>query len=377
MRLSLTSAFSATPRMTDLPEWVPHHARHYLAHTELGLSIRSVAREAGCAASTVLRQIRKLETERDDPLIDEALDTLRQHFAPSPEAQDVIHMSAHPRTLLKTETAKIEREARRILRRLCESDAVLAVSPEMEKAVVLRMTDGVPRRIAVVERGIAQAFALQDWVKCKSAGKVAQYEITHAGRLALKRLLSEDARRKTGLDSPEVAAFAEQHREWGTKQVVTGETGETARMRYNLAESPMLSLARRRDKDGSPFLTDDMVSAGERLREDFELAQMGPRTTQNWEKFLTSTDRTSFQPGSDHGGGSMNAKDRVHQALAELGPGLGDVVLRCCCYLEGLETAERRMGWSARSGKIVLRIALQRLSEHYKRIHGSGGGLIG
>ena len=48
------------------------------------------------------------------------------------------------------------------------------------------------------------------------------------------------------------------------------------------------------------------------------------------------------------------------------GPGLGDIALKCCCYLEGLETAEKRMGWSARSGKIVLRIALQRLLQFYE-----------
>ena len=45
---------------------------------------------------------------------------------------------------------------------------------------------------------------------------------------------------------------------------------------------------------------------------------------------------------------------------------ISDVALRCCCYLEGLELAEKRMGWSARSGKIVLRIALQRLKRHYE-----------
>jgi len=52
------------------------------------------------------------------------------------------------------------------------------------------------------------------------------------------------------------------------------------------------------------------------------------------------------------------------------------VALRCCCYLEGLETAEKKMGWSARSGKIVLRIALHRLKRHYERL-GRDAGLIG
>jgi hypothetical protein len=52
-------------------------------------------------------------------------------------------------------------------------------------------------------------------------------------------------------------------------------------------------------------------------------------------------------------------------------------VLRCCCFLEGLETAEQRMGWSARSGKIVLRIGLQRLRRHYDETYGRSGPLIG
>jgi hypothetical protein len=61
----------------------------------------------------------------------------------------------------------------------------------------------------------------------------------------------------------------------------------------------------------------------------------------------------------------MFARDRLASALKDLGPGLADVALRACCYLEGLEATERSMGWSARSGKVVLKIALQRLALHY------------
>ena len=51
-----------------------------------------------------------------------------------------------------TDLGTVEREARRILRRLSEVGAVLAVAPDMDKAAVLKGTN----RIAVVDRAIAQ-----------------------------------------------------------------------------------------------------------------------------------------------------------------------------------------------------------------------------
>jgi len=133
----------------------------------------------------------------------------------------------------------------------------------------------------------------------------------------------------------------------------------------NASESPVSALGRKLDKDGKPYLSHDLVKVAERLREDFELAQMGPRVAQNWERFLTGGDRGAFGSDSGVADGPRAARDRVAEALRDLGPGLGDVALRVCCFLEGVEAAERRLGWAARSGKIVLRIALQRLKRHY------------
>jgi DNA-binding MarR family transcriptional regulator len=347
----------------DLPGWVPEVARRYLDHTSRGVPLREVARRDGCHPSTILRQIRRLESRRDDPLIDDALETLAAQITNAPDQKDLPFMTAMTTQSSLLDDDTIAREARRILRRLCEKDSVLVVSHEMDRAVVLRQPDGdAPTRTAVLPRAVAQAFALKDWIGCFAAGKVTRYRITEAGRAALKRLLAEDHKRKVEARGMAEAPspFLTQHAEWGEREI----PGEDGPMRVNLAESPLGSLARKKDKNGTPFLSLDLVVAGERLREDFEAAQMGPRVGQNWERFLTAGDRGSFGAGGP-ATGPADARKRVSDALHELGPGLGDVVLRVCCYLEGLEQAEKRMGWAARSGKIVLRIALQRLEQHY------------
>ena len=347
-----------------LPAWLPDSVRLYLDHTETGQSLRSLARREGCAASTVLRQVRRYENRRDDPLIDEALAALGKAHGlrrPVPVKESDPAMTAPIRAdHIMMDDATIAREARRILRRLSEPGAVLAIAQDMEKAAVLRaLPDGRTAHLGTVDRPVAQAFALKGWILCRKPGRVSSYELTGPGRAALRQL-AEDRTARPGADE------------------AGGDAGDAGqRIRYGAVESPIALLGRRRDKDGKPFLENALVDAAERLREDFELAQMGPRVAQNWDRFLTGGDRGSFRSDGGPADGPRAARERVAAALAELGPGLGDMVLRCGCYLEGLEVTEKRMGWSARSGKIVLRIALQRLRRHYDERYGKSGPLIG
>ncbi|MBL4917205.1 DUF6456 domain-containing protein [Szabonella alba] len=371
-----------------LPAWLPDAARIYLHHTESGVSLRQLALREGVHASTVLRQVRRYETRRDDPLVDEALDRLSrlQGFAPQqPSRKDVPSMTAPIRPSTTTsdvagpagaasiDEVTILNEGRRILRRLAEAGTVLAFAPDMEKAAVLRsLPDGQSSRVAVVDRAVAQVFALQEWISCTRPGRVSLYRITMAGRAALRQMIDRPHHAPPGLAE---ASASFRHHTAGDCSDPDEET--TRRPRYASTESPVVVLARRRDKDGKPFLSADLVQAAERLREDFELAQIGPRVTQNWERFLTGGDRGGFRPDTGGPTGPRDARERVSAALRDLGPGLGDMVLRCCCFLEGLEAAEQRMGWSARSGKIVLRIALQRLRRHYDEAYGRHGPMIG
>lgn len=362
--------------LNNHPDWVPDAIEFYLGHVHGGVSIRGLARHADCHASTMSRLIRRIETRRDDPLVDTALSRLAGALFQTETCKETDRMTAPLRAPSLLDDTTITREAKRILRRLCETGAFLAIAPDLEKAAVLKEdSDGETTRIAVVARDVVEAFVLKDWIARRGGGRVATYEITKVGRSALKRMLADGPRENAGFAEAQ-APFADQHREWAERVISPGGGEEPVRMRYNLAESPLALLARRKDKSGQPFLSPDLVRAGERLREDFELAQMGPRVTQNWDRFLTAGERGGYG-GKGPGEGPTGARDRVAAALRDLGPGLGDVVLRCCCYLEGMETAEKRMGWSARSGKIVLRIALQRLKRHYDDLYGPGGGLIG
>ncbi len=351
--------------------WVPADAVHYIEHTVLGRSIRAIARDNNCHASTILRRVRRLENRRDCPLVDAALKALTPqlshttHTVKGDMMTTHIRMSQNDNFDIGPTQARMDREALHALRRLCETGAVMAVAWDMETAVIVREdSDGGSLRTANVEREIAQALALNEWIASKTPdARVARYRITTAGRAAFRELMAQQENRAQGLAPGVEDGFQGAGDAFGDPDSATGS-------RYLSAESPIVGLARRKDRDGQPFLSRDMVNAGERLRQDFELSQVVIAAPDGWEEAAKAGYAELPQA-------AQSARDRVSAALAELGPGLMDVAMRCCCLLQGLEATEKVMGWSARSGKIVLRIAMIRLIRHYEKTEGKFAPLIG
>lgn len=183
-------------------------------------------------------------------------------------------------------------------------------------------------------------LAAEGWIAPDGTGR---YAITGAGTAFVVRSLG-------GGDK-----FADQHRSIEEKTIGGGPGEPAIKVRSNAGESPLARLKFRALIEPAQF------AAGEKLRRDFTLGQLMPRM---------GVDLTA--PVMAGGGGrdtigdiALAARQRFSRALAAVGPGLSDLLFDVCCHLTALEGAELARGWSKRSGRVVLRIALDRLAAHY------------
>jgi Domain of unknown function (DUF6456) len=113
-------------------------------------------------------------------------------------------------------------------------------------------------------------------------------------------------------------------------------------------------------------LTQRQLLAGERLRLDYERSNIAPRVTMNWDALKTGRLGSSSGMDGNISDRISTAKDRFDIALRILGRDLSDIAWRVVCAGEAIAGAERYLGWPVRSGKLVLRIALDRLADHYR-----------
>lgn len=148
-------------------------------------------------------------------------------------------------------------------------------------------------------------------------------------------------------------------RELGSEgPLANGPRAGRRRVTVNLAESPLTWLHAR------GHLTDAQLAAGECLRRDYERAQLAAPVTLRLD--LVHVVHRGGYCGLNLTERQLAARERFNGALAMAGKDLSDILWRVVCAGESLANAERALAWPARSGKLVLRIALDRVAGYYR-----------
>lgn len=146
-------------------------------------------------------------------------------------------------------------------------------------------------------------------------------------------------------------------------EITMGAEGPIA---FNRNESPLSTLANRKQADGTSFLKICEYEAGERVRADFTRAMLMPRTTANWQATAMAGRRSGSCNGvEDITHSAIAARNRLDTALQRLGHDLSGVVMDICCFLKGFEQVEVERRWPKRSAKFMLKAALATLALHY------------
>ena len=125
----------------------------------------------------------------------------------------------------------------------------------------------------------------------------------------------------------------------------------------NLGESPIAWLHARGHLDNRLF------DAGEALRSDYERAQLSANVTMRWDPVRVKSTGDRGLSATER---QIAARQRFDGAIAAAGKGLEDILWRVVCAGEGVPTAEKALGWPARSGKLVLQLALDRVADFYR-----------
>lgn len=128
----------------------------------------------------------------------------------------------------------------------------------------------------------------------------------------------------------------------------------------NQVESPLGWLHRH------GHLNQRQFEAGEQLRADWERANLSPCVTMRWDPAPASAPGQPRGERLERTEQQAVAKGRFDSALEAAGGGMSDILWRVVCAGEGMRDAETALGWPARAGKLVLKMALDRVASFYR-----------
>lgn len=250
----------------------------------------------------------------------------------------------------RSASASLSKPALRLLTALAEPSAAAHPDPTRDGALMLRTSrSGIS--LGGGAHPEAAGLELRRHDLAEAAGERGGIAISAAGRAHLRRRAAGD------LGTP----FQAQQLDL-VRGEVAGEAG-LERVVQNAAESPLDWLVRRRGRDGEPLIDAASYQAGERLRRDLTTGGVLPNVTARWDAGAGTSGARRDPAGATDA--MIAARQRVTLALNAVGSDFADLLVDLCGFLKGLEQIERERRWPARSGKVVVRLALARLAEHY------------
>lgn len=231
-------------------------------------------------------------------------------------------------------------QARRIFAWLLEDRAWFGPARSQGDVPLIVDRDGVERTVMIIEAPLMKRLADSGWL----TGPPTAPKVSAAGHRWYQRACA----RRAGAFSAETVQMPD-----GAQNAVW----------VNKRESPLDWLRRRRDGRGVPLLGAAEYAAGCRLRADFTYAGLSPRMSVDWA--AVRVDAAGRDPAvlSD---GQLDARQRFRCAIDAAGPECAALLIDICCFLIGLDEAEKKRGWPRRSGRIALSIGLARLARHYQ-----------
>jgi hypothetical protein len=241
-------------------------------------------------------------------------------------------------------------EAERLLGALAQPGAEALVDRTEEATVIVRRLAGaVSVGAGRFASSAAEALVRNDlaaWAGESRGPSVLR--LTEAGLSRHKRRSARDVEE----------GFRDQHGSLSTATLRA--EGGSVQVRVEAEESPLDWLHRRRDRDGQPFIDAACYEAGQRLRADITQAGLLPSVTARWE-----APRGGPSAPAEATDRMIAARQRLRHAFDAVGGEFSDLLTDLCGFLKGLEQIERERRWPPRSAKVVVRLALRRLAEHY------------
>ncbi|MBB4041437.1 hypothetical protein GGR34_003114 [Microvirga flocculans] len=245
----------------------------------------------------------------------------------------------------------LTREAKRLLGLLEQPETWAFLDMTDSSSVLIhRRRSGISVGAGRFPRTVAEDLVRRDLACWQRTSSRTLLLLTKAGQAHLRRRAAPE----------QELAFLCQHRETAVAEVKT--TAGPARVRVDAEESPLDWLRRRKDRNGEAMIDEASYQAGERLRTDIMLAGLLPGVTARWDGMPKSAGPSSPGEATER---MVAARQRLRHAFDAIGGDFSDLLLDICGFIKGLEQIERERQWPARSAKIVVRLALARLAEHY------------